>query len=125
MTTRVHTGLVTDGGEALHRYRTEAGISQQGLAVALGVSVGMVSKWERGENVPRRDMAAAIDDHFDAAGELVRAFGYVKPSGDVAELRELVLEHAQEIADLWRRLEALGKEVAQMRGQTRRGGNGS
>lgn len=38
--------------ENIKRYRKEMGLTQDGLAEALGVTIGAVSKWENGNNVP-------------------------------------------------------------------------
>lgn len=38
--------------ENIKRYRKEMGLTQEGLADALGVTIGAVSKWENGNNVP-------------------------------------------------------------------------
>ena len=39
-------------GEQIRKYRIEAGLTQEKLAEALGVTVGAVSKWENGNNTP-------------------------------------------------------------------------
>ncbi|WP_026665576.1 helix-turn-helix domain-containing protein [Butyrivibrio sp. FC2001] len=38
--------------EQIKNYRKEMGLTQEGLADAIGVTVGAVSKWENGNNVP-------------------------------------------------------------------------
>lgn len=40
----------------LARFRAERGISQEDLARMLDVTVGVVSRWERGLQVPRRKL---------------------------------------------------------------------
>ncbi len=44
-------------GQRLEKARTNAGLTQRELATRLGVSQGLVSHWERGSNVPGRDLA--------------------------------------------------------------------
>lgn len=90
MPTRGDNGVVREAGVLLRGYRVSAGLSQQALAVALDVSLGIVSKWERGENVPTYLRAQQIDNYFHADGELLTAWGFVKPSTELAEVREQV-----------------------------------
>lgn len=69
----------------------------------LGVSVPIVSRWERGLNTPRRAVAGRVDKLLGAKGALLAAWGYVSPHAtdevglraQVAELTELV-ERLQE-----------------------------
>lgn len=51
-------------GAALRRLRDERDISQQELATALGVSVGIVSRWERGANGPERAQLRRLAEFF-------------------------------------------------------------
>lgn len=69
-----------EAGRVLRKWRKAADISQQDLAVALGVTVTMVSRWENDRNVPTRAHAEEMDERLGSGGELVRAFGYVKPT---------------------------------------------
>lgn len=49
-----------DIGESLARRRRDAGKTQQQLATELGISVGTVSRWETGTNVPRGNLLIAV-----------------------------------------------------------------
>src|SRR5215217_3962318 len=48
-------------GQALQRAREECGLSQRGLADALGVSQASVSQWLLGQTAPRPDRVAALE----------------------------------------------------------------
>ena len=63
-------------GAELKRRREEAGLSQQDVAVALGLGASIISKWERDLHNPSRDNAPAPRRHVHAGGELFAAFGY-------------------------------------------------
>jgi transcriptional regulator with XRE-family HTH domain len=48
-------------GQALQRAREECGLSQRGLADALGVSQASVSQWLLGQTAPRPEHVAALE----------------------------------------------------------------
>jgi transcriptional regulator with XRE-family HTH domain len=48
-------------GQALQRARQECGLSQHGLADALGVSQASVSQWLLGQTAPRPERVAALE----------------------------------------------------------------
>jgi transcriptional regulator with XRE-family HTH domain len=48
-------------GHALQRAREECGLSQRGLADALGVSQASVSQWLLGQTAPRPERTAALE----------------------------------------------------------------
>src|SRR5215211_9552554 len=48
-------------GQALQRAREECGLSQRGLADALGVSQASVSQWLLGQTAPRPERTAALE----------------------------------------------------------------
>jgi len=48
-------------GQALQRAREECGLSQRGLADALGVSQASVSQWLLGQTAPRPERVAALE----------------------------------------------------------------
>ena len=50
--------------ENIKFYRKEKGFTQEQLAEAMGVSVGAVSKWERGESSPDIAVLVEIADLF-------------------------------------------------------------
>lgn len=60
---------------ALHKFRVEKQLTQEALADALGVTKGMISKWERGEAVPRRQYLSAI---FNFTGGAVTANDFMQ-----------------------------------------------
>jgi transcriptional regulator with XRE-family HTH domain len=69
--------MATVGGR-IKALRTARGLSQQALAVACGVAVSQVSRWERGESEPSLDslrtLAHALQTSTDAivgAGQTV------------------------------------------------------
>ena len=118
---------VEAGPEALKRWRRERGGSQHDLAVAVGLTAGAISQFERGMHTPRRRVVEAIDSHLDAGGELLIAFGYVTPQhdGDVAELRQQVADLTQMVTDLGATVATLGAEVARLRRSPRQPGAGT
>jgi transcriptional regulator with XRE-family HTH domain len=48
-------------GQALQRAREECGLSQRGLADALGVSQASVSQWLLGQTAPRPERVASLE----------------------------------------------------------------
>lgn len=91
-------------GQALKQRREAAGLSQQQLAVAIEMSVPIVSRWERDANRPSRDAAQRVDDVLNAGGTLVSAFGYAN------EQPTTIADLKARIDDLEARLVALEAE---------------
>lgn len=60
--------------------RAKKNITQSQLAEILGVKQNVVSKWERGDSVPRPDMMQRIEDYFKVPKEDIffTAFNYPK-----------------------------------------------
>jgi len=96
-------------------------MSQQALAVIVGVHGAAVSQWERNIYTPRRDMAQRLDDELGAGGEVLRAFGYADSavtllvggltSEQRAAMSELVV---QSVTRLAARVTAQGVELARL-----------
>lgn len=51
--------------EKLYFLRTKEGLSQEGLADALGVSRQSISKWELGDSMPEIGKIIEISEHFN------------------------------------------------------------
>ena len=51
--------------ENLKKYREERGCSQSDIGKALGISDRTVGLWERGENMPRLDLALKLANFFE------------------------------------------------------------
>lgn len=102
----------------MKRYRTLRGISQHDLAVAVGVTTGAISQYERAINTPRRKVAEAIDAQLTASGKVLEAFGYstgdVTPSGGWVSLEQHVRLQDQ-VESLAARVQELGAEVERLR----------
>ena len=118
-------GSLMEPGEQMRRWRDHVRITQQGLANQLQVSVATVSGWERDLFLPRRPMAARIDDALGAGGRLLQAFGYtdddsVTRHDEVAELRQRVEELAADLERLNAVVAALGGEVVRSSAPARR-----
>lgn len=52
----------------LRRYREAAGLSQRGLATAIGYPASYISRVERHEQLPSEALACALDDYFKTQG---------------------------------------------------------
>jgi transcriptional regulator with XRE-family HTH domain len=82
-------------GQALQRAREECGLSQRGLADALGVSQASVSQWLLGQTAPRPERVAALEQVLRMEpSSLARLLGQVPyddrtaPSVSVTEAAE-------------------------------------
>jgi len=82
-------------GQALQRAREECGLSQRGLADALGVSQASVSQWLLGQTAPRPERVAALEGILRMEpSSLARLLGQVSdddraaPSVSVTEAAE-------------------------------------
>lgn len=64
------------GAEELRKRRNAAGISQQDLAVKVGLHLASISQYERGLQHPRHEVAQQLDDELAAGGAVLTAFGY-------------------------------------------------
>jgi transcriptional regulator with XRE-family HTH domain len=99
---------VNDGPATLKRWRRDRGVSQHALAVAVGLTAGAISQFERGVHVPRRRVVEAIDAHLDAYGELHSAFGYGGTTETLAALSARVDALAAEVERLRQAVDAAG-----------------
>lgn len=76
-------------------------MSQQALAVAVGMSTAAVTQWERDRIAPKRSTAEKLDATLDAGGEIMSAFGY---SAEV-DTRDEISQLRSEVAALSARLQ--------------------
>ena len=59
-------------GTNLKEWREEFTLSQRGLSAKTGISQGMISRWERGENLPSiRDLVTLADFYGITLDELI------------------------------------------------------
>ena len=73
--------------------RKAHGLSQEQLAARIGKTTSTVSQYESGRiNKPARSAVLALDDALEANGELLAAFGFSSPAGEIAELRGRIEE---------------------------------
>ena len=64
-------------GERIIKLRNSKGISQDTLAVALGVSRQSVSKWETDASVPELDKLIKLSEYFEVSlDELIKGEAY-------------------------------------------------
>jgi transcriptional regulator with XRE-family HTH domain len=74
---------------ALQRARTECGLSQRDLGVALNVSQASVSQWLTGQTAPRAERIAELERVLQLSpNTLARHLGY--PPSDQAEPRHVM-----------------------------------
>ena len=67
-------------GEMIRSYRTQAGISQEAMAEAVGVSRQTVSKWENDAAVPETERLAALSRLFGVPPQALLDPGSVPPA---------------------------------------------
>ena len=66
--------------ESIHRLRKDAGLTQEQLAEALGVSVSAVHKWETGKSTPELEMLVDIAEFFETSVDTLLNYGWEKQS---------------------------------------------
>lgn len=97
---------MTDSAALIRRFRERAKLSQEDLALAVGVSFGAVSQWETGRTHPRRATAVRLDQSLGANGEIIQSLGYALPDeapavlDELATLRALVVKQGDELRQL-------------------------
>ena len=83
-------------GQALQRAREECGLSQRGLADALGVSQASVSQWLLGQTAPRPERVAALEGVLRMEQHsLARLLGQVSDDNRAAQASVSVTEAAE------------------------------
>jgi transcriptional regulator with XRE-family HTH domain len=92
-------------GHELQRLRKARGLSQQDLAVAIGMTAAAVTQWETGKITPRRSTAALIDAALGTDDQVLALFGYATPAAAGDELT--------------RRIDALERSNARLEGEVR------
>ena len=70
--------------DRLVEYRSKAGLSRQKVADLLGVSASVVTKWERGERQPRRDMLIRLADFYGVSVGVLLGEEEQPTSGSIA-----------------------------------------
>ena len=75
-------------GENIKRYRRKMELTQEGLAEAFGVTVGAVSKWENGNNVPDVLTMMELANFFNIS--LDELLGYEMSSKNVKDMCESI-----------------------------------
>ena len=81
-------------GEQIRALRKEAGLTQEQLAEALGVSVSAVHKWESGKANPELEMLVEIAAFFETSVDVLLAYRWQSggTSDAVERVRQLILE---------------------------------
>lgn len=81
-------------GARIRDHRTQAGMSQDDLAMRVYVSRQTISSWERGLSVPDSDMLISISEALDASVGTLLGEGVSEPEADglsaIAEKLEVV-----------------------------------
>lgn len=63
-------------GESIRKLRKDAGLSQEQLAEAMGVSVSAVHKWESGKATPELEKLVDIADFFETSVDAMLNYGW-------------------------------------------------
>ena len=80
-------------GENIKKYRKVRGITQEDLALALGISFQAVSKWERGETYPDITMLPALAGYFEVStDELIGMEDITKSREDTFNFHRIVTD---------------------------------
>lgn len=72
-------------GERLRELRDAKGLTQRAVADHFEIDKASISEWERDRSAPSRRRLVALDDLYDAGGEVLALYG-VKPSIEAAPL---------------------------------------
>ena len=73
-------------GANIRRLRKEAGLTQEQLAEAMGVTTGAVYKWEAGKASPELEMLVDIAEFFETSVDVLLHYGWQKQGmGETAE----------------------------------------
>lgn len=91
-------------GQRLRRARVNAGVSQEKLGLALGITFQQVQKYEKGVNRISASRMAAISRHLGLdATYFMKGLGAANPTNDVmAVFHGLMLApHGTDVAKLW------------------------
>lgn len=75
-------------GENIRKFRKQRGLMQEKLAEALGVTIGAVSKWERGSAVPDLNYIVEMADIFGVSVDVL--LGYQVQSGAAQDMEERI-----------------------------------
>lgn len=67
-------------GDNIRRLRKEAGLTQEQLAEALGVTAGAVYKWESGKATPELELLVEIAEFFETSVDALLDYGWQKLS---------------------------------------------
>lgn len=71
----IHTHMAPNlFATALTKHRDLAGFSQKQLASRMGCSPSSVTRWEKGESIPKRNNAELLDSHTEAGGKVFAAW---------------------------------------------------
>lgn len=81
-------------GEKIRTLRKQAGLTQEALAEALGVTPGAVYKWESGRAMPELELLVELGEFFETSVDALLDYGWEKGSmGQAAEkLRQFARE---------------------------------
>ena len=88
-------------GERIIKLRNSKGISQDTLAVALGVSRQSVSKWETDASVPELDKLIKLSEYFEVSIDEL-----IKGEAHISEAKSSVLEQWYSRIESWYREKA-------------------
>lgn len=85
-------------GESIRRRRREAGLTQEQLAEALGVTTGAVHKWESGKAAPELGTLVELATFFEVSVDALLDYGWEKLSAEkaVERLRQYAREKEPE-----------------------------
>ena len=86
--------------EKIKNYRKEMELTQEGLAEAIGVTVGAVSKWENGNNVPDILTLMQLANFFNISMDELLGLELTSKNVDdmCAKVEELARDHEYEQA---------------------------